>query len=174
MIFWISDNSHPPSKRSNHISLGDSLFSVIRSLSVDVWPRCQKQFCDCRFVEYSNHVNRLERRNNLSPVTFGQYRATVAFQAGYLVVRVNTNYEQVAQGASAFKIAHVPCVQEIEASVSQNNSPSLFLFGVYPSHEELTFKDKRSRINYFHAPGSHRLRLKKARSAALSSRVLRA
>src|SRR5437899_5929768 len=160
MIFWISDNSHAPTKRSNHMSLGDSLFSVIRSLSVDVWPRCKKQFCDCSFVEYGNHVNRFERRDNLRPVTFGQYRATLPFQAGYLIIRINSNYEQVAQGASAFEIAYVPCVQEIEAPVSQNNSPSLFLFGVYASHEDLTFKDKRSRINYFHVLGSHRLVLR--------------
>src|SRR5882724_4193879 len=117
MILWISDNSHAPAIRSDHIALRDSLFSVIRALGVDVWPCCKKQFCDCRFVEYGNQVNRFKRRHNLSPITFGQYRATVAFQPAYLIIRINSNYQQVAQGASAFKIADVSGMQKVEAPI---------------------------------------------------------
>src|SRR6266850_2113480 len=152
MILWISDNSYAPAKRPDHIALRDSVFSVIRALGVDVWPCCKEQFCDCRFVEYRNQVNRFKRRDNLSPVTFGQYRATLAFQPGYLIIRINSNYHQVAQRASAFKIAHVPGMQKVEATVGENNAPSLLLFGFYAIHKGLTFKDKRSRIYHFHSP----------------------
>jgi hypothetical protein len=137
-----------------------------------VWPGCKKQFCDCRFVKYRNQVNHLERRDNLSPITFGQYRAALAFQPGYLIIGIDSNYQQIPQGASALKIAHVPGMQKVEAPVSENNAPPFFLFSVYASHKGLTFKDKRSRINHFHDPAPHHLSLKVVRNPALSSRVL--
>src|SRR6266576_3617218 len=101
MIFWISDNSYAPTKRSNNIAFRDSLFSVIRALGMYVWPYCKKQFCDVRFVEYCNQVNRFKRRDNLSPLTFGQYRAALAFQPGYLIIGIDSNDQQVPQRSSA-------------------------------------------------------------------------
>lgn len=159
MIFWITNDPDLSPKRPDDIALRDSLLSVIGTFRVDVWPYREEQFGDCRFVEYGYQVNRVERGYNLGPLKFGQYRSALPLEPGYLVIRINSDYQNIAQITSAFEISNVPNVQDVEASVCQDDAFSFFLLGAYQPDKVFAFQDQRSRLSYFNDSRTHRYSL---------------
>ena len=57
MIFWISDDSDAPAKRSYHIALRNSFLRVIRSLCMNVRFKGKQKLLDRRFVKNSYEVD---------------------------------------------------------------------------------------------------------------------
>ncbi len=121
MIFRIADNSNLATVRSYHIALRDRLLRVVRSFRVHVGFKCQQEFRHGGFSENGDEVDCLDRCHELGAISFAEDRAAVALQPRDLRVRIYSNYEDVAESARALKVAYVAGVQNVEATVGEND-----------------------------------------------------
>ena len=76
-------------------------------------------------VEDHHAVHRRERSHDLSPLGGGHDRPARSLEAAHRVVPVDADKEGVAQRAGLVEVAHVADVEEIEASVGQDQPLAL-------------------------------------------------
>src|SRR5918911_669768 len=125
MFLRVADDHHAPAIGSYHIALRNGLLRVVCALGVNVRADGTEQRLDGRLCEDRDEIYGAQAGDYFGALAFGDERASLPFLSTHLGVRVDRDDQQIAQGASAFQVAYVPDVQEVEAAVGKNDPRTL-------------------------------------------------
>src|SRR5579885_1629920 len=122
MILRVADDADATAVGDYNPAFGHGLLGVVRPLGVNVGAEREQEFAHRRLVEDRHVVNGAEGRDRLGPLAFGDERAAFALEPTHLLVAVDRDDQKVAERASAFEVADVADVQEVEAAVGEDDA----------------------------------------------------
>src|ERR1700741_3021266 len=122
MIFRIADDSALPAVGSYHVTLRHSFRGVIRSFRMNIRLECEQELFDCRLLEDSHVINRLESRHDFGTLYRRQDWSTGAFLNGDLLIGGNADDYYAAQRFGPGEVTTVPNVQHAETAVREDDA----------------------------------------------------
>src|SRR5262249_32340606 len=96
----------------------------IAALDQHVRQQCGDDFARRRFVEDHHVINATELGHHFGAFVLIENWAFLAFQFASRTVAVERDYQSVSEPPRRLKISYVPRVNQVEASVGENNTTS--------------------------------------------------
>jgi hypothetical protein len=90
---------------------------------VDVRLEFAQQRVHVEIVEYYDVRDCFERGNQRRATPLRQYRTPLALEPRRARVGIDTDDQKIALGSRGLQVADVPCVQEIENPIREDDSP---------------------------------------------------
>ena len=140
MIFRVTDDADSPAVGVYHVAFGDVLLCVVCAFGVDVGAKRQQEFGDGRLVEDYDVVNCAKGRDRLGSLALRDEGAALAFESVHLLVAVYADDEEVAEVASAFEVADVPDVQEVEAAIGEDDTRAVLARNRHARYQSVAFE----------------------------------
>src|SRR5277367_5955604 len=113
MLFGISHDGNPDSEKLGEIALRYRVRRVVRAFRMHIGFDFAEKRLNVEFVKDQNVIDRRERRYERGTSALGENRAPFALQFRGALVGIDTDYKQVAFGASRLQISHMPHMKEI-------------------------------------------------------------
>ena len=107
---------------------------------MDVGAQGEQEFVDGRLVEDYDVVNGAQGRDRLGALAFGDEGAALALDMAHLLVAVYADDEEVAEVASAFEVADVPDVQEVEAAIGEDDTRAVLARNRHARYQSVAFE----------------------------------
>ena len=140
MILRVADDADAPAVRVYHVAFGDRFLCVVRAFSVDVGPERKQEFADGRLVKDCDVINCAQGRDRLGSLALRDEGAALAFESVHLLVAVYADDEEVAEVASAFEVADVPDVQEVEADIGEDDTRAVLARNRHARYQSVAFE----------------------------------
>jgi hypothetical protein len=118
-------HDHYPTPTTLHLgSAYDGLGCVVASLDQDVWSEVSNQFQRCILLENNDGINRLDRGQNVRPLTLGPHGPLRPLESLDGSVGVEPNHEGVTLAPGGGEQANVAGMKKIENAVGEDDFPS--------------------------------------------------
>jgi hypothetical protein len=124
MLFVVADDDRDAAVGLHDASLGHRLDRVVGALAVHFRLEKEQQTLDGRIVKDDDVIDRVERRKNLSTLDGRHDWALWSLQRRHRGVIVHCHDQAIGVRGRTAQMAHVPDVQEIEASVGESDPAS--------------------------------------------------
>lgn len=121
MVFRIAHNFHPSAASDHDLAFRNTFRRVIGAFRVNIRPDQADQVANVGRIENEHSVNVRESRQNLCAFRFRDARTAVAFEAARTSVRIHGDYHFAAELLCTLQIPDMPDVQNIKATVGEND-----------------------------------------------------
>ena len=89
----------------------------------------------------------LERRENFGALAFRQNGTAFAFQSTHAGVAIETDDQRITQSASLFEAADMPRMQQIEATIGEDDTAAVAFLAAKPHNRFLKSQNTRVQRN---------------------------
>ena len=121
MIFRIARDPNFTAVRQNLIAFGYAPLRVIRAFGVDRRAKYIKDPGNVRFIKKNDMINATQRRDQRHAFVFGKNRPASILDRPHRFVAVDRDDEYISQGTCVFEVSQVPDMENVEATVSEND-----------------------------------------------------
>ena len=121
VVFGIANDLNPPAISQHLVALGHAVARVVGALGVHVRMNLANQRAHVRLIEDNDGVHVFECSENLGALRCRHQRPARAFQFAHAGIGVDGDDQLAAQRLRSAQIAHVPDVQQIKASVGEDD-----------------------------------------------------
>ena len=105
-----------------NIPLWQGLRRVVRPLCVHFWEQSSQRLFQGLLIKRGDPPDARERSNDLSAIFEGDQRAAGPLETGDRPIRIQRNYQEISPASSITQVPDVPHVQEIKATISEDDS----------------------------------------------------
>jgi len=119
----------------------DLVAGPIAALDEHVGEQARDDFARGEIVENHHGVHGFESGENFRALALGDYRAAFAFELANTDVAIESDNQDVAQGAGLFEAADVAGMQEVEAAVGEDDAAAVAFLGAKPQNRLLKSED---------------------------------
>lgn len=121
MVFRIAHNFHAAATGHHDVAFRNSFRSVISPLRVDIRPDQANQLAYIGLIKDEDRVHVLQRRQDLCALAFRDARTPVALESAHTGVRIHRDHNSSAELFCAAKVADMPDVQNVKATVGKGD-----------------------------------------------------
>ena len=123
MVLSVAHNTNRSSQGLHHFALGDGFLAVIRSFTMYVGTEISQNAFGVEFIKHHNIVDALQGRDEFRARFGAEKRSSRTLKGCNRAVPVDPHHQNVTLLSRPLEIAHVPHMQQVEATIGKGNAP---------------------------------------------------